>query len=229
MNYIFEILLKHVEEGKKYHTVSFKPAREYSAYLELARTFLNDLSIEEGDCVEINPYFRYHEVFKNLFVEEKNREKKEILMDLLLHISFECERYAGVYHERFYIEFIREECEQGNFGTYVQAVWNTLSLKEQRGIAKGILDAYFSGDFLDVLKEQVCCLFPKANIYLHNYQKKEILIYTAVKRTMERQDRINAICQLFLPLTYQVQIYWKNHFGIIDIKETMYLDQLELY
>lgn len=218
-----------IEEGKNPNTIHFTCAQNYSAYLELAKTYLNDDRTEEGDTIEINPYFRYHEIFKNLFVKNENIELKQVFMDILLHISFQIERYGGMDHSAFYAVYMEEACRRGRFGKKAEEVWRELHAEEKRSIARGLVELYFSGDMLNIIKEKVKEFFPKSHVYLHKSQGKELLVYTAVEKSMEHIKKVEILKDLFLPMDFGIQIYWKNHFGIIDIDETMVLNQLELY
>lgn len=223
--------MKMIAEGKNPGTIHFRKAQEYSPYLELARECLNETWLEENQEIEINPYFRYHEIFKDMFQigEEENMEFKQTLMDILIHINFETDRYAGMDHHAFYAAFLEESLRNGAFGRSIKNHWQILNPKESRQLAQGVMELYFSGEMLPVLKETLLLLFPKAGIYFHFYHKKEIIIYTAVEKNSERIKKIEIIKELFLPIEYEMQVYWKNHFGIIGIEETMMLDQLELY
>lgn len=231
MNYIFEIFMKMIAEGKNPSTICFRPAQKYSPYLELSRECLNEDWLEENQEIEINPYFRYHAIFKDMFPigEEENLELKQTLMDILIHINFETDRYSGMDHHSFYIVFLEEALRNGAFGRKVKNNWKILNLEESRQLAQGVMELYFSGEMVSVLKETLLSLFPKAGIYFHFYRQKEIMIYTAVTKNNERVKKIELLKELFLPIDYELQVYWKNHFGIIGIEETMMLNQLELY
>ena len=34
---------------------------------------------------------------------------------------------------------------------------------------------------------------------------------------------------MFLPVSFKVHLFWENHFGIIDVDETMEIDEIALF
>lgn len=229
MNYIFELMLSMIEQEKHRETLIFRKAAEYSAYMELALDCVNQKEFHEYDVVEINPYFRYHEIFKEFFTNEEYKELKQNLLDILIHINFETERLSGMTKRSFYQILIGEACQRGEFGVVVAQKWDVLTPAEEHIVTNALIESYTTGDVLGICKRTIHNFFPKGNVYFHHYQKEEILVYTAVVKNNTRVKKMELLIELFLPLQYEIQVYWKNHFGIIDVDETMLLDQVELY
>lgn len=229
MNYIFELMINMIEHGKRPETLRFTKAEEYSAYMELALDYVNQEEFHEYDVIEINPYFRYHEIFKEFFVKKEHQELKLSLLDILIHINFETERLSGMTKRAFYRVFIIEACRKGEFGTIVAQKWNVLTAGEEQIVADALIEGYITGNVLEICKRVIHDFFPKGNIYFHHFQKEEILVYTAVIKNNTRVKKLELLIELFLPIQYDIQVYWKNHFGIIGVDETMLLNQVELY
>ena len=227
MNYIFELMISMMEQDKNPNTITFKKADIYSAYLELATEYVNEEDFEDYHEVEVNPYFRYHSIFQNLFLEKENLELKQTLMDILIHINFETDCLSGMNKRAFYQIFMEEACEKNCFGKNVTKRFQKLERDEKRKIADALVERYIVGNTKNLFIQQLCSFFPTVKIYFH--QNQEILVYTAVKKNEERENKVILITKLFLPLQYGVQVYWKNHFGIIDLDETMILDEIELF
>ena len=229
MNYIFELMMYMLENHKRPETLTFQKADNYSAYLELALEFVNESEFQEYEQIPINPYFRYHEIFKQLFVSEEYQELKQTLLDILIHINFETDRLAGMSKSTFYRIYMIEACKAGEMGRHVAEHWSILSFKEETTLGDALVEQYITGNSLSIYKRMVHVFFPKGSVYMHQYNGKEILVYTADIKNSTGLKQIDLVNELFLPLQFKVQIYWKNHFGIIDIDETMQLDQIELY
>ncbi len=50
-----------------------------------------------------------------------------------------------------------------------------------------------------------------------------------VREEKEEQNRLKFLQDMFLPLNCEVFLFWEHHFGIIDVKETMELDEMVLF
>lgn len=218
-----------IEQEKQRETLIFRKAEEYSAYMELALDCVNQKEFYEYDVVEINPYFRYHEIFKEFFTNDEYKELKQNLLDILVHINFETERLSGMTKKSFYRIFMAKACQRGELGAVVAQKWDALTTVEEQIVTNALVESYITGDVLGICKRTIHDFFSKGNVYFHHYQKEEILVYTAVIKNNIRVKKLELLIELFLPFQYDIQVYWKNHFGIIDVDETMLLDQVELY
>ena len=50
-----------------------------------------------------------------------------------------------------------------------------------------------------------------------------------VKETEGDRERLEFLEDMFLPINYQVFLFWEHHFGIMDIDETMVMDEMVLF
>lgn len=231
MTYIWELLLKMQQKKENADSLIFKPAEEYSPYMELAFVDLNKTQVEEGEIIELNPYYRYHEIFKNLFLKDNKGEEelREVLFDILLHHLFQIDKYMGMNRIEFYKKFIQQDVQDGQWGQQVKELWKGLEEQEQAEMAMALLKLHQLGQSTALMREIAKKIFPNCYLYHHSYQKNEILLYAGSEKNKKNAVKVQLLERLFLPLDYSMQVYWKNHFGIIDIDETMYLDQIELY
>lgn len=74
MNYIWDLLIKAENEGSGKQEIQFIPADTYSPYMELSNEMINTQTIDQ--IVEVNPYYRYYEIFKDLFPPEAQGEEE---------------------------------------------------------------------------------------------------------------------------------------------------------
>ncbi|GCD08524.1 hypothetical protein [Clostridium tagluense] len=92
--------------------INFIPAKIYSPYMEIAFTDLNTSSLPEDNTIEINPYYRFQNIFKELLDVNFNESKQlvETLFDIVIHFLAEIDFTKGlckkrvlqkVYHERY--------------------------------------------------------------------------------------------------------------------------------
>lgn len=231
LTYIWELLLGLEQQEKKIDSITFQVAKEYSPYMELSFEDINRVTVEEGETVEINPYYRYHEIFKNLFLKDNKQQEqmRAILFDILIHNLYEIDKYMGMNRKEFYREFVEENIKSGQLGQKISQLWKEIEKKEQIQIAMALLKLYQLGHSISLLKEITKKIFPNCYLYHHSYEANEILLYIGIKKDRKQNIKVELLEMLFLPLEYKMKVYWKHHFGIIDIEETMYLDQMELY
>ena len=87
MNYLWEVYLKAGQQGASEHRIRFTMAKEYSAYMEVSYPLLNQDCVETGVAVEVNPYFRFYDIFKDLYHPEMGEYTKlrESVTNLVLH------------------------------------------------------------------------------------------------------------------------------------------------
>lgn len=229
VNYIWDLLIKAESNGLRKQDVQFIPAASYSPYMELSHEMINEQTVDE--VVEVNPYYRYYEIFKDLFPPESDGEEelKNPLFDVVLHFLADIDLRQGMNKQEFYVQFFLKDIEAGSFGKDVKdkMTWFTKVEKEQ--IATNMLKLYQTGDEIYLLKDTMRKLFKGCVIYLKPDVKDELLIYVGQEKCEMIQSKVELIQEIFLPLRFQTEIYWKQHFGIMDAEETMRMDQIALY
>ncbi|WP_409369945.1 iron-dependent peroxidase [Lysinibacillus sp. 38-6] len=229
MNYIWDLLIKAEEQGLAKEDIYFYLAESYSPYMELSLPLLNAQFVEQ--YVEVNPYYRYFSIFKNLFHpnNETNLAFKEYLFDIVLHFLAEIDRGQGMNKNEFYIRFILSDIDANVFGNTVRDHIHAFSKKEQEIILLNMLRLYQTGEEIYLLKDTLKRLFPGCLIYLKSEEYDELLIYISHKKTLQNEQKVQLVQEIFVPIGYQFEVYWQYHFGIIDTEQTMKLDQIALY
>ena len=59
--------------------------------------------------------------------------------------------------------------------------------------------------------------------------RSQVLVYIGQKETEKERERVEFLRDMFLPVHYQVYLFWEHHFGIIGVEETMELDEMVLF
>lgn len=229
MNYIWDLLIRAEEEGISKKDIHFILAENFSPYMELSPKLLNANLIEKD--VEVNPYYRFHNIFKNLFQLEndKDTELREKLFDIVLHFLAEIDCMQGMNKREFFIQFVLREIYEGIFGERIQEKIQIFSKKEQEIVALNIMRLYQTGDEIYLLKDTMKKLFQDCIIYAKSEENNELLVYIGQKQSKTNQLKVQLVQESFLPMGFQMEIYWDNHFGIIAVEETMKLDRIVLY
>jgi hypothetical protein len=231
MNYIWDMLIKAQKAGLKKEDITFLRAKVYSPYMELAFEELNSGFQEDKMVVEVNPYYRYYDIFKNLFPPDfvEYEALRNVLFDLLMHHLADTDAYMGMNKTEFYKHFILEDIENGCFGQKLKESLAEFSEVEKQMLLERIIRLYKLGDSLQLLKETIHVIFSNSSIYINKQEKDEILLYLGERKNLSKEKKIQLILDYFLPVKYAIRIYWDKHFGIIDVKETMKIEEILLY
>lgn len=229
MNYIWDLVVKAEKLGLSRKDIYFKLAYTFSPYMELCLENLNSTTIDQ--TVEVNPYYRYDAIFKELFSLDNNQdmESRQVLFDLVLHFLAEIDLLQGMNKKEYYIQFVLKDIAEGLYGESAKEKIKLFTTHEKELIAINILRLYETGEAIYLLKNTMRKLFKDCIIYAKCEEKDELLIYIGKKRCNLIESKIELILQIFLPIRFQATLYWDNHFGLIDIDKTMKIDKIALY
>ena len=131
MNYIWEILLKADKKNIPRRKIKFKKAKVCSPYMELSFHELNYTPVPDNYSVEVNEYYRFYEIFKDLFNFNlvESQELREVLFDILLHYLAELDLRMGLNKTEFYKKFLLKDISNVVFGE--ELAKNILFLKKK--------------------------------------------------------------------------------------------------
>ncbi len=231
MNYIWDLLIKAQEAGIGKEQIVFVPAQVYSPYMELSLAELNAKPGEHGIEVEVNPHYRFPDLFDGLLDINltENEELRRTLTDILLHFLAELDLTQGMNRREFYIRFVLRDMEAGSFGDRVKEGLGLFSREERDLIAEAVLRMYETGEPLHLLRSTVGKVFPRSTIYVNSEERDEMLFYIGQKKNEQRLRKLELLMELFLPVRYRTEVYWEYHVGILDADETMVLDRIAMY
>ncbi|MBE0337705.1 MAG: iron-dependent peroxidase [Bacillota bacterium] len=229
MNYVWDLLMRAKEQELDVNSFRFVPAVSYSPYMELSLTELNTSELEQ--VVEINPYYRFYSIFRDLFPPdaEEYLELRESLFDIMIHFLAETDLYQGMNRREYHIRFVQRDIGNGIFGPKVSESFAQLNREEQDAIAEGLLRLYETGEAVHLLKETMRRVFHRSIIYTNCEEKDELLIYIGQEETQLSRIKADLILDLFLPARFTIELYWTRHFGILEADPTMKIDAIALY
>ncbi|WP_431087441.1 iron-dependent peroxidase [Paenibacillus sp. 8b26] len=229
MNYVWDLLMRAKEQELDVNSFRFVPAVSYSPYMELSFTELNTSELEQ--VVEINPYYRFYSIFRDLFPPdaEEYLELRESLFDIMIHFLAETDLYQGMNRREYHIRFVQRDIGNGIFGPKVSESFAQLNREEQDAIAEGLLRLYETGEAVHLLKETMRRVFHRSIIYTNCEEKDELLIYIGQEETQLSRIKADLILDLFLPARFTIELYWTRHFGILEADPTMKIDAIALY
>lgn len=229
MNYIWELSIKAKNINIDEDNIFYKFGRPFSAYMELSFENMNQNDILHE--VEINPYYRYYRIFKNLFNPNinENTELIEITHDLAIHHLKDIDVLMGMSKREYYIKFIIDDMKNGLFGQCIKDKIGFFSKEEQKILGNNILNLFLTGEGIYLLKNTMRKIFTNTYIFSNASEKDEIVFFLRTERTKEREEKLELIKYLFLPFKCIVEVYWEHIFGIIGIDELMKIDKIMNY
>lgn len=230
MNYAWEAALAADEVGIKREDLRFVPVRNGSPYMEVTSETINTAKLNRKE-VEINPLYRFSDVFSGVFdANLKGMEAtREVFMDVCLHYFVQLDLRQGLSKQEYALRFLLKDLLAGVCASQATRVTERFEKGKLRRLLRLILKLYHCGSSIYLFKEVMRCMYPDSLVYASNDAVRQILIYVGVKETGTERERLEFLQDTFLPINYQVFLFWDRHFGIMDVDETMVLDEMVLF
>ena len=147
MNYLWEAFLNADERGIKKEQMRFLIAESYSGYMEISDSFLNQKELQEELRIEVNPYYRFYDIFKDLFDPEMQEfpDLRKSLANLIFHLLAENDAMSGMTKEEYYKQFLYQNIRSGAFGRDAADTVELFKREERELILSGLLRQYQTG------------------------------------------------------------------------------------
>ncbi len=231
MNYIWDLLLEADREHIPRKQITFELAKRYSPYMEISFENLNTAKLEDEMRIEVNPYYRFYSIFKDLFHPDymEALALRQVLLDVLLHYLAFIDLKQGLSKREYYTRFIENDLLQGIYGKQMTDTYNLLTLSEKHILLSGIFQLYTTGVSLLIFKKIMRQIFEHSSIYQNNETKDEVLIYVGERKSELCTKKLQMLCEFFLPLHTKIVVYWEHHFCIFDVPETSRINEIALY
>ena len=230
MNYAWEAVLQAEKNNIDRNALHFVEAYNPSPYMEVSVIDLNQESPED-DRIEINPIYRLQDVFGALF--DKNivgmEQTRELFFDICMHYIVQLDLREGLSKEDYYYSLLAEDIRAGQYGKKTGERFLLFDKQEQKQILRAYLRLLKTGNYLEEFRRAVIGLYPKALIYENNETAYELLVYLGTDDTETQHERALFLREMFLPVQETIHFFYANHFGIIDVEETMELDETVLF
>ena len=235
MNCIWDIVLQAAQDNFESGKLFFKPAESFSPYYEQSFKSINQRRVDSAD-VEINPLARFAAIFEYLlhpdviyliFVEQ--RQFTAFYFDLIAHILAEVDLCHGMTRREFYIRQIRRELLDGTFGDVAREGVEQLKRDKQIAVADELLRVMEVGSSVRAFCRVMKQIFPDCIIYQGREHPQRLYVYIGQRRDESSEKIWRMIRETFLAFDSDVRIFWEHHFGIIDLKETMHLNEIAIF
>jgi len=230
MNFLWEAMLQAKRQGIPKSDIRFRAASNYSAYMEVSEPCLNQNKVEKGSVIEVNPYYRFYEIFKDMLHPDMTEfpQLRENLTNLIFHQLAENDQLSGMTREEYHKKLLYRDFEQGVFGKKAKEAMQLFQKEEQEILLSGLLRQYETGSSLDLFTDIIKGLISNHIVYHSNQNSYEILIYVGQKKGKTIVEKLNFLIHMFAEVTYDIEIYYEYHFGILGMEETMVIDEITM-
>jgi hypothetical protein len=231
MNYLWEVALNTRNVGLGKNRIRFKHSSFGSAYMELSLECLNQENISDIQEIEVNTYYRFYKIFKDMFKPELKEffKLRENLTNLMLHMLADNDVRKGMTKEAYNKKMLLANIKEGYFGEKVRIACFLFNKEQQEKLLYCWLKSYRVGDSLLIFIDMIHKLIDNSIVYHSNESPNEILIYTGEQKTGELKQKLWLLSEIFLGLRYQVEVFYEYHFGIMGIEDTMLIDEIAMY
>lgn len=230
MNCVWEVVLKAKKSGHGLEELRFINSQSPSPYTESSFDFLNSDTVEDRE-IEINPLYRFATQLGEIFLPDVvgYENVRAMLLDVMLHYVAIWDLRSGGDKKELRAMYILNEIQEGRFLKSIRETLLDLELNKAKRIIFCLLDLYKCKDYITIFRKALKELYPKANLYIHSENLRKLILFTGVDKTKKDMERIEMLKELFLPISYETDIFWKYHFGIVGVKESMKIGKMALY
>lgn len=230
MNYAWEAALAADRAAIPREEVRYVPVRNGSPYTEITMETINSRGLGQEN-VEINPLYRFAKEFSAVFdLNLEGYEKtRELLFDVFMQYIIHLDLRQGLSKQEYALRFLLKDLLDRVCGSQAARVIKQFDEEKIRRLLRLILKLYHCGSSVYLFKEVMRCMYPESLVYASNEAVRQVLVYVGAKETGRERDRLEFLQDMFLPVNYQVFLFWEHHFGIMDVDETMEMDEMVLF
>ena len=190
-----------------------------------------NILINKRQTLEINPYYRFDHILSD-FLDPNIMEKRELrekIFNIIIHILSNIDLQEGLNKRLILSRLIINDIENGVFGEKVNGFFRELNKKEKMIIAGGLQDKYKYDRELEVFKKVFKKIYPDSIIYDSLDDEEKLVLFINYENTKKNKQKEKVVEMLFLPTGLKTKIFWKKHFGVIGVEETMVIGEIAIY
>lgn len=229
MVYIWEILLQAINQEVPEEQIAFIPAKTPNPYVEVSLSDINRKSLGAGS-IEVNHLYRFSRILAPLCDQtETSVELRNALFNILTHYIAQQDLRQGLCRNEYYRLFLIRDILAGVFDRSMTEAIGCFTVARRTVLAEYLVRLYELGPSLSLICEVFRALFPNSMVYLDVNQVRSLLIYIGQKETAQLKKQVDALLSFFVPIDYELHLFWDVHFGIIGVEETMLMDDIYVY
>ena len=235
MNFIWDIKLQAARDGLESNDLFFKPAEQYSPYIEQSFKDINQSHVDKAE-IEINPLMRFASIFEYILhpdvidlIFAKNKQFILHMFDVMIHILTEVDLCHGMTKREFYIRRVRQELLSSYYGETAAEGMKELSREKQVAVADELFRVMEIGSSVDSFCYVMKQIFKGCIIYQDRKHPQRLYVYIGKEKDEHLQKQWRLIRETFLPIDIEVKEFWSEHFGILGVDVTMIADEIAIF
>ncbi|MCM1259115.1 MAG: hypothetical protein NC307_14870 [Roseburia sp.] len=235
MNFLWDIALRAKEQGFREEELLFRQAEEYSPYYEQSFPCVNETEVT-SPVIELNLLYRFADIFQDILMQENSGLTQEEysqfgvkFIDAALHVILYADLRHGLTKREIYIKKIAKEFREGIFFSGMAKDFNWIERPQQERLAALALTQMETGSSLRLFRRAVLILYPNARLYQIKKEDKKLLLYLSCRESETETGKMAFVSDMFLPVGYDIKVFFEYHFGIIGVEGTMKVDETALY
>lgn len=231
MNYLWEVVLAAENAGINQEDIRFRHSMNGGPYMEVSLDALNQEDIRGIEEIEVNTYNRFYSIFHEMFLPESQEypSLRKSLANLIMHMIAANDVRSGMTKEEYHKKMLLQNILAGCFGEERKKYVTWFNNAQREVLLSGWLKSYQAGSSLSLFIHMIHAMIDNSVVYHGKDKPDEILIYTSLKNTIESEQKLSLLIDVFLPVRYQVSIFYEYHFGIIGVEETMVIDEIAIF
>lgn len=229
MNFIWEIVKKANMQSIKSEELFFCQSDQVSPWYEQSFTSLNQKEID-SKIIEINALCRFSGIFNNILHKELEgyEEYRKYIYDVFIHFLAELDLNSHLTRDDFYLSRLQNEIIDGVCGEKYGITIARMNFYDRKNLIDLLYHEMHTTATLTIFRNAIRMIYTDALLYQLKDKPNELILYVGMKKLKEEQ-KVNFIIDMFLPLGFDIRIFWENHFGVMSVDATMELDEIELF
>ncbi|WP_369712169.1 hypothetical protein AB8B23_07140 [Leptotrichia sp. HSP-342] len=127
-------------------------------------------------------------------------------------------------------EKISEDIKKGTLGINLKRYFSILNREEQGYVVLLIYNEKINGvNCMKNFKLGIKYFFLDSLIYRQKSEKNKIIVYINKPKNKENVAKIKTLELLFLEFGMELKVFWKNHFGVVNVDETVKIDEIAVF
>ncbi len=221
-----EDIWKRIMEGQE--NLRYEQADFFSPYCESVIGSIRKQ--EETDKIQINAFYRYGDIFQQLFrLEDRDDSVCTMLYDYMMHLLTRLELRNGVTRNEYGLRQKWYQIEQGAYGERVQKKFHAFDRDRKYKAAFYVWKQDKLGDSVALFAKALITVLGDGVLYKNDINPKELLLYIGRKQRDLDTAVTDFATEMFLPFHYSLRIFYEASFGIIDDRNCMELEQIEIF
>ena len=207
--------------------VRIRQADSFGPYSEFTERWLEEKTMPKQ--VSVNGFYRFDAIMQALFGEERVEPAiQDWLFDVYMHALVPIGLRTGMSYQELQIRQKWNALADGTYGEKNAEIFCSLDSDRKYYIAHALWSQEQTGAGIRKFADVMVRTLEKGIVYKNKCREKQILLYVSNNENTEDAEVIALVQELFLPLGYELDIFWEKHFAVIGQEQTMQLDEIKL-